>query len=164
MSTSSVAIFALIAAMRFGSVTRSTMCSTPSTVTDATASPGSVSSSVRPSASDSPQIGDMLARVARGEIEAIGRGLGGDPLMGEDPALAVGSDLEPTEDADDAPWGAARVGESQSVEGECGLIVERHHAGVDPLSQRLTGSVVAPGTRGLPWNIDMRDVESVAQR
>ena len=56
---------AAIACTRAGSVTRSTEWVTPSTVTEPTGSPGSRNRSVSPLASDNPQIGERLARVAR---------------------------------------------------------------------------------------------------
>ena len=54
-----------MAAIRCGSVTRSTTCSTPASITAPRTSPGSASKSVKPVDSESPQTGDRLAAVAR---------------------------------------------------------------------------------------------------
>ena len=88
-----------IAAMRAGSVTRSTTCSTPSTVTAPTGSPGSASSSGQPGgqrqAPDRRQVGVGRPR----QVEPVGRGLGRRALVGEHAAGALVDDLEPAEHA-----------------------------------------------------------------
>ena len=77
MRTGAEATAAWMASTRAGSSMRSSWCTTPSpSVTVASRSPGSRVRSARPAASDRPQIGDRLARVARvrssRSVEAFG--------------------------------------------------------------------------------------------
>ena len=90
-----------MAAMRSGSVTRSTTCSTPSTVTAPTGSPGAVEQGGQPGgqrqAPDGREVGVRRPR----EVEAVGRRLRRRALVGEHAAGALVDDLEAAEHADE---------------------------------------------------------------
>ena len=87
----------LMAAIRSGSATRSTTCSTPSTVTEPTSSPGSAQQLGEPGrqreAPHRRQVGVGRPR----QVEAVGRRLRRGALVGEHAAGAVVDDLQPAD-------------------------------------------------------------------
>ena len=133
-----------IAAIRSESVTRSTMCSTPSSVTVPTGSPGSASSAVSPEARDSPQTGDRFALRGPGQVEPVGGRLGGGALVRQHAASPLVGDLETPEHPGDVAGGAAVVGEPHPVDGERRLVVGHQ----DPVAGATPGAARPPARTG----------------
>ena len=168
MSTACPATAAPMAAHRSGSSTSSTVWVTPSSSTvDPSGAPGSVSSSVSPGASDSPQIGERLAPVAAGELEPVGRVLGCRPFVREH-ALPVRRlrilrcDLQRADDPDGAPGPSGLVGEGHAVEREGRALVGLQDAVVLPLLEGERRALVATRPLGLRRHVDPHDVGGMA--
>ena len=145
---------ALIAATRAGSLTRSTRCATPSTVTSPTSSPAGASSSLSPAAKESPHTGDRLARVAlvrsRRSVEAFGvvRSWGSTPPAPS--STTSNAPITPTRSRSE-PDG---IGETHSVHGERRLVIAHQDAVVDPLTQQRGGAPVAVGAARRDIDVD----------
>jgi hypothetical protein len=97
-----------------------------------------------------------------GQVEPVGRCLGGDALVGEHAAGALVDHLETAEHPGDVASGAGGIGEAHPVDRERRPRVVLHDAGVDPLPQRRRRPNVAVGTLRLAGNVDVGDVEAAA--
>ena len=109
-----------------------------------------------------PPHGRQVGLRGSGEIEPVGRRLGGHPLVGEHPAGALVDDFEAAQHAGDVALGARRVGEPHAVDRERRGVVVLHHAGVDPLVERRRSGEIPVGALRLLRHVDVGDVESAA--
>ena len=149
-----------MAATRSGSVTRSTTCSTPSTVTVPIGSPGWTSSVGETAGQRQPPHRGEVGVRRPGQVEAVGGGLRRRALVGQHTAGALVDDLQAAEHADEVAPGARGVGEPHAVERERRLVVADHRGVGDPRPQQVASQRVA--VRPAAGDVDVDDVAGVA--